>query len=445
MKGIMNKLVLFFTRDIWRIRASDLSKWRFVALKYLRTFILAVRGFHTDSCSLRASALTFFTIMSIVPVVAMGFGIAKGFNMEDRLEKQIRSAFEGQEKATDMIVSFAKNMLEKAKGGVVAGIGVAVLLWTIIKVLGNIEKAFNHVWGITKHRSLMRKIRDYVWVLLVAPVLLILSNGVTVLASQFVTQLLELFERFEFLGFLGPVLIIALKVMPFLLLGAMFTFVYAFMPNTKVQLKSAIFAGVLAGVIFQILNWAYINFQVGVSKYSAVYGSFAALPLFLIWLQLSWLVVLFGAELSFAHQNVETYEFEPDCQAASSRFRRLIALRTAQCLVHNFTEGRPPMTAAELSHEFGAPIRLMNETLQRLVSGGVLSETSPGDSREIGYQPARAIDQITIAFVIDALDRQGTDDLPIAESKEFDKLATSLGTFDESMRQSPANVALKDI
>ena len=444
MKSITQKLAVFFTRDIWRIRASDLSKWRFTLLQYLRICILAVRGFASDACSLRASALTFYTIMSIVPVVAMGFGIAKGFGMEKVLRKQITSSLKGHEEVANNVIEFSDKLLKNAQGGLVAGVGIAVLLWTVIKVLGNIEKSFNHIWGVERARGIIRKFTDYLSIMLICPILLVMSSGITVVLRTHVGTIVEKFNEWG-LGVVTPILFVLLSLVPLILGWSVFALVYLFMPNTKVNLKSAMVGGIAAGTLFQIVQMIYVGFQVGVTKYSAVYGSFAALPLFLIWLQLSWLVVLFGAELSFAHQNVDTYEFEPDCAAASNHFKRLISLRTAQRLVRNFAEGGPPKTATDIARELGAPIRLMQEILRKLVNGGILSEAQMGESRDVGYQPARAIEGITIACVVDALDRQGTDDLPVVQSDELAKIAASLDTFDAAMKQSDSNVALKDI
>ncbi|MFH1732441.1 MAG: YihY/virulence factor BrkB family protein, partial [Planctomycetota bacterium] len=380
MKRIANRIVRFTTRDIWRIRASDLSKWRFALLQYLRIFILAVRGFASDSCSLRASALTFYTILSIVPVVAMGFGIAKGFGMEKVLREQITGSLKGHEEVANNIIKFSERLLQNARGGLVAGVGIAVLLWTVIKVLGNIEKSFNHIWGVERPRGIIRRFTDYLSIMLVCPILLVMSSGITVMLRTHVATIVEKFDQLG-LGALTLILFVLLNLVPLILGWAVFALVYIFIPNTKVNVKSGIVAGIAAGTLFQIVQMLYVGFQVGVTNYSAVYGSFAALPLFLIWLQLSWLVVLFGAELSFAHQNVETYEFEPDCMAASNHFKRLISLRTAQHLIRNFADGGKPRTASEISHAFGAPIRLVNEILNKLVSGGVLSEARMGESR----------------------------------------------------------------
>ena len=444
MKGLIHKLIQFLTKDVWRIRAGELSKWRSTLLQYLRMFILAIRGFASDACSLRASALVFYTIMSIVPVVAMGFGIAKGFGMDEALRIQIKESLKEHQAVLDKVLEFSNKLLENSQGGLIAGVGVAVLLWTVIKVFGNIEKSFNHIWGVERPRTLLRKSTDYLFMMVVCPILLVMSNSITVTLQTHANEIQVRLNEAG-MGILAPIIFVLMTLVPLVLMSSVFGLMYVVMPNTKVKIKSGIVAGIVAGALFQIMLVILFRFQVGVSRYSTVYGSFAALPLFLIFLQLAWLVVLFGAELSFAHQNVATYEFEPDCLAASNHFKRLISLRTAQRLVRNFAEGGTPKTATELSHELGVPIRLMQEVLRMLVDASILSEARMDDPVETGYQPARTIDGITIARVVDAIDRHGTDDLPVAQSDELAKIAASLDAFDESMNQSKANVTLKDI
>ena len=259
------------------------------------------------------------------------------------------------------------------------------------------------------------------------------------------SRIQSVMDSIALLGLLAPIVSLVLKLLPYCIGWGLFPFIYVFMPNTKVKLASAIVGGVVAGTIYQVMQWAYVSFQIGVAKYSAIYGSLAALPLFLIWMQLSWLVVLFGAELSFAHQNVETYEFEPDCLNARHSFKRLLALRMTQMLVRNFSEGKAPLTGADLSHELGVPIRLVNDVLYELVQARILAETGHRDPKDVGYQPARAIEKLTIGFVLEALDNRGTDAIPMADSPELDKLSDSLGKFREAIHSLEANVALKDI
>jgi len=325
---------------------------------------------------------------------------------------------------------------------VMAGVGVIVLLWTVLKVLGNVEKSFNEIWGVREQRSLIRRFTDYLSLLIVGPVFLVLSGGATLLVRASVEGL---FNMVAFLGFMEPVVLGLLRLLPYCMGWALFAFVYVFMPNTKVNLKSGIVAGIVAGTLYQLVQWGYVSFQIGVAKYSAIYGSFAVLPLFLVWLQLTWLVVLFGAELSFAHQNVETYEFEPDCLRASRAFKRLVALRMMQMLVRNFAEAEPPLTAREVAHELGAPIRLINELLFELVRAGMLSEIRAENYRDIAYQPARSVCNLTLAQVMEALDSSGTKDIPLVETEELSKIAQSLQDFYAAIERSPGNVLVADI
>ncbi|MCP4664935.1 MAG: YihY/virulence factor BrkB family protein, partial [Deltaproteobacteria bacterium] len=192
-------------------------------------------------------------------------------------------------------------------------------------------------------------------------------------------------------------------------------------------------------------QWGYIYFQIGVAKYNAIYGSFAALPLFLVWLQLSWLIVLFGAEISFANQNVDTYEFEPDSLKVSAAFKRLLSLQVAHLLVKNFQNGEKPLTAEQISHNLEIPIRLINTMLYELVESGVLSDARAGSYKELAYQPGRDINGLTIKFVIEALEGQGTDDLPVARTEALEAFSKALKTFGETIEHSPANKLLRDI
>jgi membrane protein len=188
-----------------------------------------------------------------------------------------------------------------------------------------------------------------------------------------------------------------------------------------------------------------VNFQVQITSRYAIYGSFAALPLFLLWLQFSWLIVLFGAEVSFAHQNVETYEFEPDCLSVSRSFKTLLSLLITQRLVKKFCDGEKAGEASGLSHELEIPVRLVRQILYELSEAGVLSEVRKGEDKELAYQPAIDVDKVTIKFVIDRLEQRGTSSIPVARSGEFDKLSDCLRQFAANVENSPANVLLRNL
>jgi membrane protein len=372
----------------------------------------------------------------------MAFAVAKGFGFEKILAEQLLAKLEGHEEVAEKIIGFAQSMLENTRGGAIAGVGIVVLFWTVIKVLSNIEISFNDIWGVRKPRALGRKLADYLSVMMICPVLLITASSVTVLVT---TRIAVMVEQLSFLGYLADVIILFLKVLPYGVLWLVFTFVYVFMPNTKVAFKSALVGGILAGTTYQLVQLAYISFQIGVTKYGAIYGSFAALPLFLVWLQLSWLIVLFGAEVCFAHQNVANYEFEEDCLKVSHVFKRTAALLITCLCVRNFRNGATPFTAAEIADALDIPIRLVRSTLFELTQARILSEVYSENRADVAYQPGCDIDHITVASVIERLDDQGIDTVPMAESIALTKLRETVGRFRDMNNQSPANIKLQEL
>ncbi|MFH2137547.1 MAG: YhjD/YihY/BrkB family envelope integrity protein [Candidatus Omnitrophota bacterium] len=439
---MIKKAIDFIKTDIWRIRLKKLPKSKSLLLKPLMIIILALRSFDEDKCQLRASALTYYSLLSIVPLAAMAFGIAKGFGFEQGLETVLLQRLPGQEEVVARIISFAHSLLENTKGGMIAGIGVAVLFWTVIKVLGNIEKSFNDIWGIKKPRSLGRKFSDYLSIMLICPLLLIISSTMTVVISSQVTVLME---KIALLGIFSPMIMILLKILPYVAIWILFTFIFIFMPNTKVYFKSGLLGGIAAGTLYQVVQWAYINFQIGVAKFNAIYGSFAALPLFLVWVQISWLIVLLGAEISFARQNLETYELEPDCLKASYNFKKKLTLQIMQVLVRNFSKAEKPQTAAEISHELEIPIRLVRQLLYDLVEANLVSEIKEEADKGTAYQPAHTTKGLKIKDVIDALEHRGTEAIPVARSKALEKIEASLKTLSQAVEKSSANIELEEI
>ncbi len=440
--ALKSKIINFIKTDIWRIRVKNLPRKKSFIIRQLRIILLTVRGYVGDKCTLRASSLTFYSLLSIVPVVAMAFGIAKGFGFQKLLEKQLLEKFSGQEEVMVQIVSFARSLLENTKGGMIAGIGVAVLLWSVIKLLGNIERSFNDIWEIKKPRTIGRKFSDYLSIILVSPVLVSLSSSVTVFIT---TQVTQITEKVALLGIVSPLIFFILKLLPYCLVWILFTFIYILMPNTKVNFSSGFIAGVIAGTIFQVAQGAYINFQVGVAKYNAIYGSLAALPLFLVWLQLSWLIVLFGAEISFAYQYVDTYEFEPDCRQINPIYKKLLSLQIAHLVVMTFSKGEKPLTASKISHALEIPIRLVHQILDEFVESGIFSDTDIKEYKELAYQPARDINVISIKSIIDALDQIGVDNIPVRQTSELKVLSEVLQTFSDAIDKLPSNRLLKDI
>jgi membrane protein len=436
------KIIEFIRVDIWRIRLKDISRTKYFFIKQLRILILATRGFTKDKCTLSASALTFYSVLSIVPVVAMAFGIAKGFGFQKLLEKELLKKFQGQEEVMNRVVAFAHSLLENTKGHLIASFGILFLLWTVIKLLSQIERSFNDIWEVKSPRTYGRKFSDYLSIMLISPILFILSSSVTVFIT---TQITVITQKVSLIGMFSPIIFFMVKLIPYGLIWILFIFIYMLMPNTKVNFSSGLIAGIIAGTIYQIAQWAYITFQVGMARYNAIYGSFAALPLFLIWIQLSWLIVLFGAEISFAYQYVDTYDFEPDRRYISPAFKKLLSLQVSRLIISTFLKADPPLSAISISKTLEIPIRLVEQILKELVEAGILSDTEVKKNKEMSYQPARDINAITINTVIEALDQKGVNNIPVAQTAELRHLSEALKTLNEEIEKSPANCLLKDI
>ncbi|MCP5007756.1 MAG: YihY/virulence factor BrkB family protein [Planctomycetes bacterium] len=439
---MIGKITKFIKHDIWITHLEDHSRTRYFFIKQLKLVLLTLRGFRDHNCRLRASALTFYSLLSVVPVVALVFGISKGFGFEKNLEKQLLGKFPGQEEVLIQVIGFARSLLEETKGGMIAGIGVVVLFWIVIRLLGNIERSFNDIWGIKRSRNLGRKVSDYISIVLVCPMLIIMSSSITLFVKS---QIEQITERFEFFGALSSLSLSLLKLFPYCMVGGVFMFVYIFMPNIKVRFRSGFVAGAVAGTVYQLAQIGYINFQVAVAQHNAIYGSFAALPLFLIWLQLSWMIVLFGAEISYIHQNAESFEFESECLRISTSCKRLLSLCTTHLLIKNFCQGERPSTAESISRTLKIPSRLMGQMLDELVESGVVSETNFNEGDEIAYQPARDINMMTIKYVLNALDKRGSDDVPVAQTLELATLSETLRMFNDTVEKSHANRLLKEI
>ena len=434
----------FISIDIWRLRLEDLPFGKSFVIKQLRIILLAMRGFDEDKCFSRAASLTFNTLLSIVPVAAILFGVAKGFGFESKLKRELFEKFPGeaQQEVLWKVFEFAESLLQVTQGGIIAGIGIVVLFWSVINVLSHIEGALNDIWEIKESRSWGRKFSDYLAIMLLSPLFILLSGSATVYIQ---TQITELTTEIKLLGIISPLIFFSFKLIPYALIWILFTIIYLIMPNTRVNLKAGFVAGVIAGTIFQIVQWAYISFQVGTARYNAIYGSFAALPLFLLWVQVSWWVVLFGAELSFANQNVDTYEYEPDSNKVSPAFKKVLTLQIAHLLVKKFAEGARPLTDSEISHQLRMPIRLVHSILYDLAQSQVIAQTRNKEGQEFGYQPARDINTLTIKFVVDAIEQSGTNNIPVARTEEFNVLSDAIEKFREEMEISPANRLLKDI
>ena len=433
----MKNLIQFFTTDMWHISREKISRNKYLTIRHLKIIIIALKGFQEDGCCIKASALTYYTLLSIVPILALVFAISKGFGLEHALQTRLYSSFHGNEELLRQVLVFSNNLLARTRGSLIAGIGGVVLLWSILKLLTNIEHSFNSIWKINTHRSYIRKFTDYLSMALICPFLFILSGSITVYITARVATLAHLPSTFT---------IIITTLIPYFLVWILFSSIYLIMPNCKVKIKSALLAGIIAGTIIEYIQWLYIHFQIGVTSYNAIYGSFAAIPLFLILVQVCWLTVLFGAEISFAYQNIEDYEFNYSIRHISHNMKTVISLRITNLIVKNFCADLTPLTAKEISHKLEVPIMLTRELLDELVEAKVIIKIIDGlPNNGIGYQPAHSVDKISILYVIKALNFHKEKEMPIIKSKELKAINKSLNNFNKLIKKSPSNLLLKDI
>ncbi|ACN16355.1 predicted tRNA processing ribonuclease Rbn (RNase BN) [Desulforapulum autotrophicum HRM2] len=411
------------------------------ATRVFLTVVAAVKGFQKDNCMLRASALTFYTLLSIVPVMAMAFGIAKGFGFETMLRKEILLRLAGHEEAAQRIIDFSGTLLAETKGGVMAAVGVIFLAWAVVKMLGHMEDAFNTIWWIKKGRTLVRKFSDYLGLLFVAPLLLILSGSTTVFI---LTRLKVFFEATGGVVFVEPFVFFFVKLLPFFTIWILFFFLYMFMPNKKVDIRAAVMGALIAGGVYQMGQMIYFRFQVGVSHYNAIYGSFAALPLFLIWLQASWVLLLLGAEIAFVWEGRRSLnEKEGAYEQMSMRTRKILCLGIVLVCVQRFSRGLKAPSDSEIAQELEIALGVVRMLLDDLVECNILAEiTTPSGDR---FQPAMDLEFMTVMTVINALEVHGETEVEIPGTMEFEALTHAVDLLSGAVSNAHGDRRLKDI
>lgn len=424
-KKIITDIKKYIETDIWHADVNELPFYKSYFVKLLRIIIMAYRGFNEDSVQLRASALTYYTLLSIVPIVAMAFGIAKGFGMDEKLNELIIDKLSAHQDIMNQVIEFANRMLSNTKGGLIAGIGVALLFWSVLKVMGNIEESFNAIWGIKKGRTLIKKFTEYLSIMLLAPVLLILSSSLTVFISSTTKQIVN---NVGVLQYINNELSFILGLSPYIIFWLLLTMIYMIMPNTKVKFKSALIAGVISGTLFVAVQWVYVTFQIGVVQFNAIYGSFAALPLFLVWLRISWIIVLFGAELSFVHQNVEQYILKDESSKISLSFKKKLSIYISHYVISKFYIGYAP-TIDEIKQDLKLPFRLVASITEDLVDSNIFSRIEDDKYKVIKYQPAIDTSKITINYILLQLDKLGSDEIPEPDNNIYNIISGKIDSL----------------
>ena len=412
LKAIIERLTVFVTKDIWSFELYQKGPLRRAVANTVKVVVIAVRTFIDDKVMTRAAALTYSTLFAIVPILALIFAIARGFGFENIVVSLFENGLIG-ENFKDTLMNFINQYLQYASSGYFVGIGLLFLLFSVYSLADGIEANLNSIWHVKKARGMGRKITDYFSLLLLIPIGIICLCGVSALTSKILSQM----QGFQLLGGFAKFLI--KDAMPYLIAGLILTGFYMFMPNTKVKFKYAIIPGIIAGLLFQALQNLYFNGQFELSSYNAIYGGFAALPLFLLWLNISWAIILFGCQLAYVSQNNDNFNYFKEPEKISRRHEDFYSLMVMSLICKRFNKGLSALKMKEIVNKLQIPHRYVISSLDTLTDAGLLETVMQGDEREPVYVPSTDTQSLTVVNILSAINSYGYCDLDHALDSEI--------------------------
>ena len=428
--------------ELFMIDPKEFGRVTGFFIHQLQIFLLVFKQYSKDRIQMKASALTYYCIFALVPLLTVFMIIGRGFGNESYIENALAQSLKGQEEVFNWLLNISRTYLYTSSNGVIAGTGIAMLLWSIIKVFVNIEDAFNEIWDVKQNRHLVRRFGDYIAFIVIVPIFIIMAGSTNLVLT---TYLNSIFGPGGIGEYISPVIQILIRLTPYLLLCIAFTILYITLPNTKVNFRPGLIAGIIAGIMVSFVQWMYFEFQSGVIRYNAVYGSFAALPLFLVWIQTSWLIILLGAEIAFANQNIHKYELETITNIIDHRTRRIVGLLLMKNITGNFIDGGKPLTAENMAKDLELPVRVVRQLLRDLMQGGVLSELYTNDDRTIAYHPAIDVRKITVGSILGILDGIGNNQLLISPASALAKIHKFYGNFEKQIAETAGSKLIEEL
>ena len=387
---------------IWNINEKRLSGPERLLLSIVKRFVITWECITKNHIMSYASALTYSSMLATVPVLAIVFAIARGFGFDTIIETRLRSSFESNPDIADTILFFVDSYLQHTKGGVFIGIGIIFLLYTLISLTSNIEEVFNTIWFVKRSRTIFRQVIDYFSVFLILPFVVVITSGVGIFLQTFRTLLPDI-------QLLSKTMTFFLHVSPFFFAVLAFMLLFTLMPNTHVKWRNTILPSIITGTVFMAVEWLYVHYQIKLSAYNAIYGSFAAIPLFMLWLQISWCICLFGAQFCYANQSLQTYAFERISNELSRRYRDTLILLLMSRICKHFASGLKPFTAHRLATDTHLPDSLVGILLGELTDMQLLVEIHNEHGEELRYLPAIDIHRITVGMVTRRIDSHGIE------------------------------------
>lgn len=412
------KFTRFVQRDLWRIDKSEASGLKRILITPFRVVYMTVMSFINDDIVSKASSLTYNTALAIVPMLAIIVGIGKGFGLQNALKQMMIDIMPNQTEEFGKIFTYVDNYLDYVQGGVFIGVGFIVLLYTVLMLISSIEDTFNSIWQAPYPRSWGKRIFNYLGLFLLLPLVLTASSAI-----NFVSQTLRSTDINDYV-FVGPLMTFILDLIPVVLIIFTFVMLYVSLPNVKVKFLPALIAGIISGLSFHIFQTIYIHGMLWISTYNAIYGSFAAFPLLLLWLNLSWIIILFGAQLSYCIQNSDSYYYHESSNSASRRYRDFVLLLVLSEITKCFMDPKKPyITSQEISKKCNIPINLCNKVVSKLLHMKLIIEIKKeGSQSDALLQPAIDTSLMSVGYVLNRLDIYGSEDLPIDNKGEFSDL-----------------------
>lgn len=437
MKLLIKKAKDFVGEGVWEKKEDDFpSRKGWWLVRQVRLILYTARGVKEHNTVVRSAALTFFTLMSLVPILALAFGVIKGFGLETALEDYLYEHFSENGQFIRSALGFVNEVLLRTSGGLVAVSGLAVLVWAAARVFGNVENAFNTIWEVKTSRSITRRASTYAAVIFIMPLL-------TVLLAVVLSYVRNLIANYSSIP--NNILYAAGS---FAVLWLMLAGAYKAIPNTRVKFRYAALAGVIAAVAFSVFQLVYIALQSGVSSYNIIYGSFAAIPLFLLWIQVSWQIVLFGAELSFSYQNIESFLQEHYAVNVNYDNRRKVMLASMLVITRSFLRGEGGITSEAISKELKLPVRLVRDVSYALSEADLIvaisSDKSKSEKTKL-YIPVKDVHEMRILDVLHAVENAGTSIKKVSDHYYLHHLFALLEQMDKKVAESDDNLLLVDL
>ena len=394
----------FIQYDLWRQSHIGIHapKKRFL-YRLLQTLILVGRGFKDQVLVVCANSLSFALLFAFIPMMALIYAVARGFGFEEVFTEQLTGSFLAEANIAPVLLEWVERYLATARDGLFLGIGLVVLIWAVYAFFNMLENSFNSIWNVKKTRSFGRRMTNYVMTLLLVPVLVVVTSGISIFLNS--TEVLS-----SVLQAIEPLRRFMLRFIPFVATSAVFTWIFIAIPSTKVKFSSAIIPGVLMGFLYQVVQALSMYLVVLFTRMSIVYGAFSAIPLVLIWLNITCWLLLIGAELAFAIQNNDLFAYERDIETMSRRYKDYVMLYLLSVIVRRFEHGETPQTAHEMAMQNQLPIRLVNQLLARLEDTNIVRRVYVEQEEYEAFVPAMDTRLITVEMVIGKISAQGTED-----------------------------------